>query len=311
MAENSLSGKIIKGIGGFYYIAAEDGVLYECKAKGVFRNKKIKPLVGDNVHIDILDEKNNLGNITEILPRFNSLIRPAVANVDQTVIIFAVSEPEPSFNLLDRFLVTMEKSGVKTLICFNKVDLRQSGDGEAPLEAGITGDDSVMEMCRSYGKSGYETLFISANDGRGIDELRERIHGRTTVFAGPSGVGKSSTLNALCPEASAQTGAVSDKIKRGKHTTRHSELMMVDEATYIMDTPGFSSLYIDGIGAEELREYFPDIAVYTGSCRFNMCSHVSEPDCLVKQAVEDGRISRIRYEDYVMLYKELKEKRRW
>ena len=290
-----ISGKIIKGIGGFYYIDAEDGHLYECKAKGIFRNKKIKPHVGDNVNIEILDPENNLGNIVEILPRFNSLIRPAVANVDQTIIIFAVSEPEPNFNLLDRFLVSMEKSGVETIICFNKTDLSPDN----------------MEACRSYSKSGYETIFISAREGEGIDRLREIIKDRTTVFAGPSGVGKSSTLNAIKPEAEAQTGAISDKIKRGKHTTRHSELMHIGGRTYIMDTPGFSSLYVDSIEAEDLKEYFPDIAAYTGKCRFNMCNHVSEPDCLVKQAVADGEISRIRYEDYVMIYNDLKEKRKW
>lgn len=310
MAANTISGKIIKGIGGFYYIQADDGILYECKAKGVFRNKKIKPLVGDNVVIEILDRENNLGNITEILPRFNSLIRPAVANVDQTVIIFAVSEPEPNFNLLDRFLVSMEKCDVRTVICFNKVDL---GEVEADSDKTARGRQykETLDICRSYSTSGYETLFTSTRSGRGIDDLKKLIHGRTTVFAGPSGVGKSSTLNAIKPEALAQTGEISDKIKRGKHTTRHSELMYIEESTYIMDTPGFSSLYVDDIEADELREYFPDIARYTGRCRFNMCNHVSEPDCMVKQAVEDGLISRVRYDDYVMIYKDLKEKRRW
>lgn len=293
---DSISGKIIKGIGGFYYVYADDDAIYECKAKGIFRSRNIKPLVGDNVTIEILDRENNLGNITEILPRFNSLIRPAVANVDQTIIIFAVSEPDPNFNLLDRFLVSMEKSGVSTVICFNKTDL--AGEAET-------------DICRSYELSGYETLFISAHDGTGVDALRELIRGKTTVFAGPSGVGKSSTLNAIKPSAGAATGAVSEKIKRGRHTTRHSELMYIEDGTYIMDTPGFSSLYVDSIEPENLKEYFPDIAVYTGRCRFNMCSHVSEPDCLVKQAVDEGRISRVRYDDYVMIYKDLKEKRKW
>ena len=295
MAANTITGKIIKGIGGFYYVDARDGVLYECKAKGVFRNKKIKPLVGDNVNIEIIDSEKDLGNIVEILPRFNSLIRPAVANIDQTIIIFAVSEPEPNFNLLDRFLVSMEKSRVDTIICFNKLDL--SADN--------------MDACKSYEQSGYRTLFISARDGEGIESLRDIIRDKTTVFAGPSGVGKSSTLNAIKPEAEAQTGAISEKIKRGRHTTRHSELMHIGGSTYIMDTPGFSSLYVDSIEAEDLKEYFPDIAAYTGKCRFNMCNHVSEPDCLVKQAVADGEISRIRYEDYVMIYNDLKEKRKW
>ena len=292
-----MTGKIIKGIGGFYYVVCENGVTYECKAKGVFRNRKIKPLVGDNVEIEILDAEKNLGNIEDILPRFNWLNRPAVANVDQTVIIFAVSAPAPNFNLLDRFLINMEQHEVPTVICFNKVDLegfRQSED-----------------ICRSYTKSGYEVLFISAESGYGIDVLEAVIKGKTTVFAGPSGVGKSSTLNSLFPDANVQTGGLSEKIQRGKHTTRHSELMFVDDDTYIMDTPGFSSLYTEGIEAEDLKLYFPEIAAYTGTCKFNMCNHISEPGCLVKKAVSDGRISKMRYDDYVMIYNELKEKRKW
>lgn len=292
-----MTGKIIKGIGGFYYVVCENGITYECKAKGVFRNRKIKPLVGDNVEIEILDEEKNLGNIEDILPRFNWLNRPAVANVDQTVIIFAVSAPAPNFNLLDRFLINMEQHEVPTVICFNKVDLegfRQSED-----------------ICRSYTKSGYEVLFISAESGYGIDVLEAVIKGKTTVFAGPSGVGKSSTLNSLFPDANVQTGGLSEKIQRGKHTTRHSELMFVDDDTYIMDTPGFSSLYTEGIEAEDLKLYFPEIAAYTGNCKFNMCNHISEPGCLVKKAVSDGRISKMRYDDYVMIYNELKEKRKW
>lgn len=292
-----MTGKIIKGIGGFYYVVCENGITYECKAKGVFRNRKIKPLVGDNVEIEILDEEKNLGNIEDILPRFNWLNRPAVANVDQTVIFFAVSAPAPNFNLLDRFLINMEQHEVPTVICFNKVDLegfRQSED-----------------ICRSYTKSGYEVLFISAESGYGIDVLEAVIKGKTTVFAGPSGVGKSSTLNSLFPDANVQTGGLSEKIQRGKHTTRHSELMFVDDDTYIMDTPGFSSLYTEEIEAEDLKLYFPEIAAYTGTCKFNMCNHISEPGCLVKKAVSDGRISKMRYDDYVMIYNELKEKRKW
>lgn len=292
-----MTGKIIKGIGGFYYVVCENGVTYECKAKGVFRNRKIKPLVGDNVEIEILDAEKNLGNIEDILPRFNWLNRPAVANVDQTVIIFAVSAPAPNFNLLDRFLINMEQHEVPTIICFNKIDLegfRQSED-----------------ICRSYTKSGYEVLFISAESGYGINTLEAVIKGKTTLFAGPSGVGKSSTLNSLFPDANVQTGGLSEKIQRGKHTTRHSELMFVDDDTYIMDTPGFSSLYTEGIEAEDLKLYFPEIAAYTGTCKFNMCNHISEPGCLVKEAVGDGRISKMRYDDYVMIYNELKEKRKW
>ena len=292
-----MTGKIIKGIGGFYYVVCENGVTYECKAKGVFRNRKIKPLVGDNVEIEILDAEKNLGNIEDILPRFNWLNRPAVANVDQTVIIFAVSAPAPNFNLLDRFLINMEQHEVPTIICFNKIDLEGFCQSE--------------DICRSYTKSGYEVLFISAESGYGINTLEAVIKGKTTVFAGPSGVGKSSTLNSLFPDANVQTGGLSEKIQRGKHTTRHSELMFVDDDTYIMDTPGFSSLYTEGIEAEDLKLYFPEIAAYTGTCKFNMCNHISEPGCLVKEAVGDGRISKMRYDDYVMIYNELKEKRKW
>ena len=292
-----MTGKIIKGIGGFYYVVCENEITYECKAKGIFRNRNIKPLVGDNVEIEILDDRNNLGNIIDILPRFNWLNRPAVANVGQTVILFAVSAPEPNFNLLDRFLISMEQHDIPTIICFNKVDLE--------------GFQLNEEACRSYTKSGYEVLFISAESGYGMEALSAVIKGKTTVFAGPSGVGKSSTLNALFPEANVKTGELSEKIQRGKHTTRHSELMFVEKDTYIMDTPGFSSLYTEGIEAVDLKEYFPELAAFTGKCRFHMCNHISEPGCLVKDAVSNGTISPIRYNNYVMIYKELKEKRKW
>lgn len=292
-----MTGKIIKGIGGFYYVVCENEITYECKAKGIFRNRNIKPLVGDNVEIEILDDRNNLGNIIDILPRFNWLNRPAVANVDQTVILFAVSAPEPNFNLLDRFLISMEQHDIPTIICFNKVDLE--------------GFQLNEEACRSYTKSGYEVLFISAESGYGMEALSAVIRGKTTVFAGPSGVGKSSTQNALFPEANVKTGELSEKIQRGKHTTRHSELMFVEKDTYIMDTPGFSSLYTEGIEAVDLKEYFPELAAFTGKCRFHMCNHISEPGCLVKDAVSNGTISPIRYNNYVMIYKELKEKRKW
>ncbi len=292
-----MTGKIVKGIGGFYYVTVAGGACYECKAKGVFRNKSIKPHVGDNVEIDILDEEKKLGNIAKVLPSFNKLIRPAVANVDQTVIIFAVAEPEPNFNLLDRFLVTMEQQDVPSIICFNKAD--------------IEGSAETRSKCESYKKSGYKVIFVSAETGLGMDELRAMLLGKTTVFAGPSGVGKSSTLNAISPNANVATGVLSEKIKRGKHTTRHSELMYIEDGTYIMDTPGFSSLTIEGVEEDDLKNYFPDIVGYTGKCRFNMCNHIKEPDCLVKAAVEAGDISPVRYNNYVMLYNEIKEMRKW
>jgi ribosome biogenesis GTPase len=191
----------------------------------------------------------------------------------------------------------MEQNDVETIICFNKTDLKEFGKYE--------------EQCRSYTKSGYKVLFVSAGSGEGMEQLQNLTKNKTTVFAGPSGVGKSTTLNYLFPDAQAKTGALSEKIKRGRHTTRHSELMCIDDDTYIMDTPGFSSLYIAGIEAEDLKNYYPDINKYSGKCRFNMCNHISEPDCMVKNEVANGEISSVRYDNYVMLYNELKEKRKW
>ena len=267
-----MQGKIIKGIAGFYYVQTEDK-LYECKAKGIFRNKKMKPLVGDNVEIDILDEEDQEGNITKIYERSNELIRPAVANVNQALIIFAAKNPKPNYNLLDRFLMMMEKQEVPVIVCFNKVDL--------------------------------------AKEEEGIDEIRKLIHGKTTVLAGPSGVGKSSLMNLLQPEAQMETGEVSEKIKRGRHTTRHSELIRIEKDTFVLDTPGFSSLFIHMFEEDEIKDYFQEFADYEDECRFQGCSHTHEPDCGVKKALEEGKISKIRYDNYVNIYTELKEKRKW
>lgn len=292
-----MQGKIIKGIGGFYYVDVVSHGLYECKAKGSFRNQKLKPLPGDQVTIDVLDDENKLGNITKIEERRNELIRPAVANVDQALVEFAAAQPNPNLNLLDRFLLLMNRQQVNTILCFNKTDIA---------------DASMLERLKeTYQSCGSPVLFISTYTGEGISEVRKQITGKTTVFAGPSGVGKSSLLNELLPEANAKTGEISEKIKRGKHTTRHSELMKAGEGTYLIDTPGFSTLYVDTIGAEELKNYMLEFSSYEGQCRFQGCSHTHEPDCRVKEAVEEGKISSIRYQNYVELYEELrmKEKR--
>ena len=296
-----MQGKIVKGIGGFYYVHSVDGKLYECKAKGGFRNQNIKPAVGDDVLIDIIDEDKLLGNINKILPRKNSLIRPAVANVDQAIIIFALADPEPNYNLLDRFLIMMERRSVKTIICLNKNDL-------------VT-PDKAQEVRDIYTMCGYD-VFVTNTKHYGasdeVDALRDIIRGKTSVFAGPSGVGKSSMLNRLIPGMNAVTGSISEKIKRGKHTTRHSELLCVEEGTYIMDTPGFASLYVEDIAPEELKEYFEEFIPYSDKCRFGTgCVHINEPDCGVKAALDIGYISRLRYDNYVQMYEELKSKRRW
>ena len=291
-----MQGKIIKGIAGFYYVQTEDK-LYECKAKGIFRNKKMKPLVGDNVEIDILDEAEQEGNITKIYERHNELIRPAVSNVDQALIIFAAKNPKPNYNLLDRFLMMMEKQDVPVIVCFNKVDLAK--EKELKLL------EKVYENC------GHIVRFISVKEEEGIDEIRELIHGKTTVLAGPSGVGKSSLMNLLQPEAQMETGEVSEKIKRGRHTTRHSEIFNVTGSTYICDTPGFTSLNLPELEKEQVRFYFNEFEEYEGTCRFNGCVHINEPDCSVKDAVKDGIISQRRYTSYIEIYEEIKNQKKY
>ncbi len=292
-----MKGKIIKGIAGFYYVYVVESGLYECKAKGIFRKEKIKPLVGDEVEIEVLDEAEKTGNIERILPRRNELIRPAVANIDQALVIFAMADPKPHFNLLDRFLVMMERKGIPVVLCFNKKDIAE------PEEAG--------ELKEIYGICGYPLLLASVLKEENIEEIRNKLRGKTTVVAGPSGVGKSSLINLLQPEARMETGSISRKIARGKHTTRHSELIYLEEGSYIMDTPGFSALYVNDFEKEELRLYFREFALFEGDCRFNGCSHVHEPECAVKKAVEEGKIHRSRYENYLEMYRELKDKKRY
>ena len=292
-----MQGKIIKGIAGFYYIHVPEHGIYECKAKGGFRNQKIKPLVGDMVEFDVIDEAEKKGNIVSILPRLNALIRPSVANVAQAMIIFAIQEPEPNLGLLDRFLITMQQQDLKTIICFNKCDL--------------TSEARKQELTEIYQGCGYEVLFISVEKQQGIDAVREKLKGMTTVLAGPSGVGKSSLMNQLNPQLEVQTGAVSEKIKRGRHTTRHSEIFYLGEDTYLMDTPGFTSLYVKNVEADELKYYYSEFEPYEGKCRFNGCAHVHEPDCAVKTAVGEGIIHKLRYDSYINLYEELKSQRRY
>lgn len=293
----NMEGKIIKGIAGFYYVSIDEFGTFECKAKGVFRNNNVKPLVGDNVIIDIIDEKEKKGNIIQILERQNELIRPQVANVDQALVIFAAADPAPNLNLLDRFLIMMVKQKVKTYVCFNKSD--------------IVMYESLNTLGEHYKKASYDVIFTSTYTMDGMNELKDLLLGKTTVVAGPSGVGKSSIINLIYPDANMETGSISEKIKRGKHTTRHSELFLIDDHTFIMDTPGFSSLFVNDIEKEELKDYFPEFMQYEETCRFIGCMHINEPDCGVKRALEEGFISNIRYSNYKELYEELKNQRKY
>lgn len=291
-----MQGKIIKGIAGFYYVNTDDNRTFECKAKGSFRNDKMKPLVGDNVEIDIIDEEKLLGNVVSILPRKSEMIRPACANVDQALVIFAIKSPDPNFNLLDRFLIYMESEEVPCIIVFNKDDLGKEGEAEAIREA--------------YVNAGYPLLFVSARENAGIEALRDILEGKTTVVAGPSGVGKSSLINLLCDDEHMETGSISVKTERGKHTTRHAELLPVKPGTYIMDTPGFTSLDVFGATKDNLKYFYNEFEEYNDECRFADCKHINEPDCAVKEALSEGRISKLRYDNYCELLSEISSVRR-
>ena len=292
-----MQGKIVKGISGFYYVHVVESGIYECKAKGIFRQQKMKPLVGDDVEIDIISEEKKTGNVAAILPRKNALIRPAVANVDQALLIFAAASPNPNFNLLDRFLVMMGRQDVPVILCFNKCDL-------------IT-EEQKQEIEAIYEVSGCKILFVSAKKELGLKELQEILEGKTTTVAGPSGVGKSSLINLLAPEACMETGEISKKIERGRHTTRHAELIQLKGDGYIMDTPGFRSLYLPEMEKEELQDCYPEFAAFEPYCRFQGCSHISEPDCGVKEALSEGKIHPVRYENYCQLYGELKDRKKY
>lgn len=292
-----MQGKIVKGIAGFYYVHVVESGLYECKAKGIFRKEKLKPLVGDMVEIDILDETEKKGNIVKILERKNELIRPAVANIDQALVVFAVTKPKPHFNLLDRFLIMMESKDIPVILCFNKKD--------------IATEPEIQELKEIYAACGYQMIFTSALEEDNVDEVKQLLRGKTTAIAGPSGVGKSSLINIFQPDAKMETGSISEKIERGRHTTRHSELIWIEENTYIMDTPGFSSLYTNEFEKEELKYYFREFEQYEGQCKFLGCDHIHEPGCRVKQALEEGGIHPVRYQNYLEMYQELKDKRRY
>ncbi len=285
-------GRILKGIAGFFYVECADGRIYACRAKGGFRRAEIRPLPGDLVCFEITHEGDKEGNLVEIKPRKNALIRPAVANVDQALLFFSVRNPDPSLLLLDRYLVFIGRLGLPSILCFNKTDLASEEDLDAIREA--------------YRGCGHRLLFTSVRQGEGIDALREELTGRTTFLAGPSGAGKSSLINRLCPQAGMEIGELSRKLARGKNTTRHSEWFRVAEEadTWLIDTPGFTALELPDLTREELESCYGEFAPYSGMCRFTSCRHMEEPDCAVREAADDGRIPTVRYENYRQLFAE-------
>ncbi len=284
-----MTGIIVKGIGGFYYVKCDDQKVYECKARGIFRKHNIKPIIGDRVLIETDKDK---GNIIEIKERHTVLVRPPVSNVDNLMIVVAAKNPNPDFLLIDKMIVTAESKGIKPIVCINKTDL-----------------DSGDEIRKIYEKAGYPVLLVSTYEKEGLTELKEFLKGKVTAFAGLSGVGKSSILNELV-EFEAETGDISDKIKRGKHTTRHVELFELLEGGFILDTPGFSSFEMEDIKAADLWQYFPEMREHSG-CRFKGCAHINEPDCGVKEKLALGEMNIKRYENYKEIYEILVKRKDW
>ena len=298
-----MNGIIIKGIGGFYYVKTEDDI-FECTGRGIFKKKGIKLQVGDRV---VISEKelskearergiSHEGVIEEVLDRKNSFIRPPIVNVDTFAVTFAAKDPEPNFSLIDKFLVMAEMNHVAAVIVINKSDLC---------------DEETLKGYEDVYSGLYPVVRVSGTEGKGLDELEKHILGRTVAFAGPSGVGKSTLINLLIPDAEMETGEVSKKTARGRHTTRHVEIFESKGGGLVYDTPGFTSFDILEAEEDELQDYYPDIASYKGSCYYDNCRHLREPDCAVKAAVKAGEISRVRYRSYKSNMEEIKEKRKY
>ncbi|RJX41000.1 ribosome small subunit-dependent GTPase A [Paenibacillus pinisoli] len=299
------SGRIVKALSGYYYVRAEgdspDTPAVQCRARGVFKKRGLTPLVGDEVRFSLTE--NGEGTVEELLPRSSELIRPPVANIDLAILVFSVTEPVLNLQLLDKFLVHIEHAGIPAVLCLSKQDLETEGDftEEAALAA--------SSVNRIYSKLGYEVYGTSSRQGAGIQELKERLKGHLAVFAGQSGVGKSSLLNALVPGLSLETNEISNRLGRGKHTTRHVELINV-AGGYVADTPGFSQLDFGELGVDDLSYCFIEMRELSPDCKFRGCTHVHEPGCAVLAALEAGEIEQSRYDHYVLFLSEMKEMKR-
>ncbi len=289
-----IDGIIIKGIGGFYYVEAADGIIYECKARGVFRKEKITPLAGDKVEISV--DENNKNSIDKIYERRNMFKRPPIANVDKLVIVSSVCDPRPNLLIIDRLTAVAVYKNVEPIIVFTKNDLQSA--------------DEYIEI---YKNAGFKTFAVSNETGEGIGEVKAIIENGVCVFTGNSGVGKSSLINRMYPDFALETGEISKKLGRGRHTTRHVELLKINNG-YIADTPGFSSLDFetnDLIKKDELAFCFPDFSDYIDSCKFSTCAHVNDKGCRLIEAVNSGDVMRSRHESYVTMYNEVKDIKDW
>lgn len=289
-----IDGIIIKGIGGFYYVEAADGIIYECKARGVFRKEKITPLAGDKVEISV--DENNKNSIDKIYKRRNMFKRPPIANVDKLVIVSSVCDPRPNLLIIDRLTAVAVYKNVEPIIVFTKNDLQSA--------------DEYIEI---YKNAGFKTFAVSNETGEGIGEVKAVIENGVCVFTGNSGVGKSSLINRMYPDFALETGEISKKLGRGRHTTRHVELLKINNG-YIADTPGFSSLDFetnDLIKKDELAFCFPDFSDFIDSCKFSTCAHVNDKGCRLIEAVNNGDVMRSRHESYVTMYNEVKDIKDW
>lgn len=294
MSENLiLNGKILKGIGGFYYIETADAV-YECKARGVFRKQKITPLVGDNVTVTI--RSNGENTIDSILPRKNFLIRPPVANIEQLFILSAACNPSPNYYLIDKMIALAINKGIEPIIVFTKSDLKD-----------------LSEFSEVYKNAGFKTAVISSVTKDGIDTVKGWMSGKVSAFTGNSGVGKSTLLNTICEGLNLDTGEISEKLGRGRHTTRAVELHKICGG-YVADTPGFSSFDMEkneSIELEDIQYCFPEFQPYLGKCKFVSCSHTVDKGCAIIEALNDGKIEKSRHESYKAMYSEAKELKKW
>ncbi len=289
-----VKGRIVKGIGGFYYVDSGEQV-YECRARGKFRKLGLKPCVGDWCEVQVVDEKQ--GYLLELLPRKNELIRPHVCNLDALVIVVSQAPPVTDPFLIDRVSAIAVHYGMEVIICINKCDLA-SGD----------------ELARLYEAIGFRVVRVSGKTGEGIDLLVDAVSGKLSAFTGNSGVGKSTVINAIAPELNLETGDINEKIGRGRHTTRHSELFRISHNTWIADTPGFSAFdteRMELITPEDLKRCFPEMERFSSRCEYQDCAHVKDRGCAVLKAVEDGEIAKSRHESYVKLYESMKEIKSW